>query len=277
MERSQFQVPLLVSYAYFKDKLFAGDYRIIEEVRAGNIELMIDSGAFTAFTKGKEIRLNDYLSFIARLRAENIPFNYVQLDAIGDPEATFRNYEEMRRQGFGDTIPVFTRGENIEHLDHLYSMSDYIMLGGIAVGDTTKNYVKYILERNNNRRIHLLGFTVANFLRHYRPYSCDSSGSESYARFGGWPYYDPAFGVRTAKEVSDQKVFNYYRRERLLPWIRQAAASSVCNDKLFLGRYCYIHRAFDLRDRYDVKQYLALTTNIDYFWQACEAFKGGTR
>lgn len=274
MERSEFQVPLLISYAYFKDRLFSNDRRIIEGVRRGRIKLMIDSGAFTAYTKGKEVRLDEYLAFIQKLRDENIPFTYAQLDAIGDPQRTYQNYLEMRRQGFGDALPVFTRGEEIEHLDLLYSMHDYVMLGGVAVGDGTKAYVKYVLERNQGRNIHLLGFTVGSFLRHYQPTSCDSSGSESYARFGGWPYYDISSGVKTGPTPETPAVFNYYRGQGMLADIKQAAQSNVTNYKLFLGRYCYMHRAFDLKSRYNVDQYLALTANMDYFWQACEAFTG---
>lgn len=263
-----FKAPLLISYAYFKDKLFGVDYEIIERVRRGEVKLLIDSGAFTAFTKGKHISLSEYLSFIDRLKAENIEFNYAQLDVIGNPQATSDNLLTMHRQGYCDTLPVFTRGERIEQLEDLYEMNDYIMLGGVAVGDTVKHYVKWFLERNQNRKVHLLGFTESNILAYYKPTSVDSSGSEASARFGGWPYYNN-LSVKSRPAINNE-VINFYRGYGLLPYVSTCSKSLVCNDKLFLGRLCYLLRAMDLKSNYDVDQYLAITTNLSYFYKACD-------
>ena len=60
--------------------------------------LLIDSGAFTAWKANESISLDDYCRFIEKLPVT--PWGYFQLDVVGDPDGTIRNYDEMRRRGF---------------------------------------------------------------------------------------------------------------------------------------------------------------------------------
>lgn len=75
----------LISYAYIKpDDRLPADF-----------DLLIDSGAYTAHTKGKEVDLGSYMQFLAdRAGQYRAAFS---LDVIGDPAASMRNYRIMRR------------------------------------------------------------------------------------------------------------------------------------------------------------------------------------
>ena len=142
---SNAKLNVLVAYPYFSQST-----REVLEANAGTYRLIVDSGAFTAWNTGKEIKLDDYCAFldtIAHLR----PFHAVQLDVFGDPEASQRNYETMVSRGY-DVMPVFTRGESPEQLEHLYTLTDYIMFGGIVIGGKNRNYIKWFVNANKGRK-----------------------------------------------------------------------------------------------------------------------------
>lgn len=175
-------VNILIAYPYFSDKI-----KTILENAAGKYHLIVDSGAFSAWNSGKEIKLEDYCKFLDSLPTD-MNYRPVQLDVIGDAERSYENLIKMREDGY-DPIPVFTRGETLERLDEFYTISDYVMLGGVAKGGTNKNYVKYFLENNKGRKCHLLGFTRVPFILRYKPYSVDSSSWASAVRYGQMAVY----------------------------------------------------------------------------------------
>lgn len=167
----------LVSYAYFNtEKQF---YRI-KEASGGNI--LMDSGAFTAFTKGKEIPLDEYITFMKSVGKDCD--NYFVLDVIGNPEKTYNNYRTMLDADLSP-VPIFTVGDDYEMIDKYYETSDVLGFGGL-VGKSQANllpYLKRIKKYVKGRKIHLLGVSNPVILEFMRPYSSDSS---SYA--GAWRY-----------------------------------------------------------------------------------------
>jgi hypothetical protein len=183
MSRST-RLKILVSYVYF-DNCRAW----LEAQDPTSFDLLIDSGAFTAWTKGLPIDLPEYVRFLASLDSA-WDWRAVQLDVIGNPEATGRNLEIMIDAGIPDIIPVFTRGEDIERLDYLHSLeSDMVMIGGIGKGSQRRGYIKYFCEQNRGRPAHWLGFTEISFIQKYRPKSVDSSSYASAQMWGDLPLY----------------------------------------------------------------------------------------
>lgn len=141
----------------------------------------LDSGAFTSWKVGKEITLDQYCQFIGRLPVQ--PWRYFTLDAIGDSVRTRQNFDELKRRGL-NPVPIFTRGERLEELEYYYSQSDCVALGGLVGTRGNKGFVKGLMERIGSRRTHWLGFTQGDFMTHYRPYTCDSSGWSGAFRYG---------------------------------------------------------------------------------------------
>ncbi len=111
------------------------------------------------------------------------------MDVYGDPEQTYINYMKMLDMGYTDIMPVFTRGDSLERLEEFYTHTDYIMFGGIAIGGQNTNYVKWFCEMNKGRHAHWLGFVNVPFIKHYKPYSVDSSSLYSGQRYGNLQYY----------------------------------------------------------------------------------------
>lgn len=179
------KINILVAYPYFCKPIF----RKLTE-RRSEVELIIDSGAFSAWNTGRVITLDEYCRFLESIESLR-PFWAVQLDVFGDPDASWRNFEIMQRRGF-TTMPVFTRGESMERLEEMYAATDYIMFGGIVIGGKNKNYVKWFLNRNHGRRCHWLGFVNMDFIKCYRPTSVDSSSWFYAARSGKMALYKGA-------------------------------------------------------------------------------------
>lgn len=146
-----------------------------------DIRFLLDSGAFTAWKAGKSINLDDYCRFIESLPFK--PWRYFTLDVIGDPNKSLKNYETMLSRGF-KPIPIFTRGEDVKIIDHYYKTSDVVGIGGLVGTQGNKGFVKGIMDVVGKRKCHWLGFVAENFIKHYRPYSCDSSNITLAGRYG---------------------------------------------------------------------------------------------
>lgn len=172
---------LLIAYPYMKTETVEVLGRHQQHIR-----FVLDSGAFTAWKAGKPIALDDYCRFIEKLPVQ--PWRYFTLDVIGDPHGTLNNYDTMLKRGF-KPVPIFTRGEDPSVLDDYYKTSDVVGIGGLVGTAGNKGFVNGIMRKVGQRRVHWLGFTDIQFLKHYRPYMCDSSSWESGGRFGAIRLY----------------------------------------------------------------------------------------
>lgn len=163
---------LLCSYWYFKN-------RSLQEFCSAigyQPEIMLDSGAYSAFTKGRSVNLFDYMRYIE----ENADYisRYVALDVIGDSFTTKAYYEIMRHKGF-DPIPVFHYG------DDLSAMSYYATNGArvVALGNTVQirdkddvaEWCSEIHEWLPSIDLHLLGSSSQKIMDCGAVASCDSS------------------------------------------------------------------------------------------------------
>jgi hypothetical protein len=99
----------LVSYVAVRSAVRSGVLSVCDE-------WVLDSGAYSALTSGKRIDLAQYIDDChALLRGPHPPSRIFALDVIGDPEASARNTEEMRRQGI-DAIATFHYGSPWHYL-----------------------------------------------------------------------------------------------------------------------------------------------------------------
>lgn len=187
--RADSKLNLLVAYPYATAPVLS---RIQEN--AEHIRFVLDSGAFTAWRAGKTIELDDYCRFIEKLPVK--PWRYFTLDVIGNPHATLKNYETMRKRGF-KPVPIFTRGEDVSVLESYYNTSDLVGVGGLVGTEGNRGFVKGIMEKVGKRKVHWLGFTNLAFMRVFRPFMADSSGWGAGGRYGAVTLY--LGGGRTAK------------------------------------------------------------------------------
>lgn len=268
---------ILVAFPYFKDD-------VLEYLSLQNPEeyrLMIDSGAFTAWNSGKTILLDEYCKFLDRVR-EKISFKAVQLDVIGDEDKTAKNYDIMCARGF-DVMPVFTRGASESYLEELYRKTDYVLLGNVAFGEKNDNYVKWFLEKNGKRKAHLLGFTKLNYLKYYKPFSCDSSTWNAAVRFGVLELYQGKGETKRYKKEDFKKeltneIINGLRRVSLSPQEGKYLANDVCwihggktppsflpghkTLALFTSLLCEHVKIYDIEKNIGTRCYLACGTKV---------------
>lgn len=183
---------ILVAFPYFSQ----GVYNFLLGKDPNTFRLIVDSGAFTAWNTGKHISMDDYVRFLKTI-PKSWDYKAVQLDVYGKPEQTYVNYLKMLDMGFKDVMPVFTRGDTVERLEEFYTYTDYIMFGGIAIGGENRNYVKWFCDVNKGRHAHWLGFVNMPFIKHFKPYSVDSSSAYSAQRYGNLQYYVGSGDLKT--------------------------------------------------------------------------------
>ncbi len=178
----KYVLPILVAYPYFSKYVMEA----LASRDPDEFILMVDSGAYTVWNSGGEVPMDDYIRFLRGLPSE---WNFwaIQLDAIAQPGKTREHYDLMREAGL-DVIPVFTRGAPMEDRDYFYEHSNYIAVGGIA-DKQNRAYLRYLMQTNDGRKVHWLGYTDLKEIIHFRPASTDSSGITGSQRFGAMSYY----------------------------------------------------------------------------------------
>lgn len=169
---------VLIAYPYMKKNLIEGLIK-----NEDKINFLLDSGAFTAWKSGNPIKLDDYCKFLDSLPIK--PWKYFTLDVIGDPKATMENYKEMIKRGY-NPIPVFTPSQQYDEIEEYYETTDIIGVGGLTdkYGNSGLIHLKKVFEKTKGRAVHLLGYTRPDFIKYFRPYSCDSSSWTRAQRYG---------------------------------------------------------------------------------------------
>ena len=150
------------------------------------MNLMLDSGAFSAFTQKKEIDINKYCEFI--LNNQQYIDKSVNLDVINpqDPEvaaaAGMDNFLAMLDKGI-TAMPVFHARESWKWLDQMLSLTDYIGLSGTSLVSQVEDRAwhrliwSYVTDRDGYpiAKFHSFGNTSEYMLLTMPFYSADSA------------------------------------------------------------------------------------------------------
>lgn len=201
--------PLLLSFHYFRDHDIADLFAGCDPMP----RVFLDSGAFSAATKGARIDIGEYVAYIER----NLPHIevYANLDVIGDHTKTRANQRYLEKRGLRP-LPVFHAYEPWEVLRDLVKQCDYIGLGGIAIKRTQRfaPWIKRCFEMAGDTKLH--GFGVSNWflLRAFPWHSVDHSSWGQGFRYGCVPVFDPRRGAFVKVNLRDRKTA--WRHSRLL-------------------------------------------------------------
>lgn len=172
---------LLESYHYIHKQQY------VEKIRADDAKVFLDSGAFSAFTKGSEIDLPSYCTYIKENKdiievVDGTPL-YSVLDGIGDPLKTYNNQMAMERLGVRP-LPCFHYGEDERYLEWYMQHYDYITIGGMVPITTPQLYLwldriwdRYLTNSAGQPKlkVHGFGLTTIGLMERYPWYSVDSS------------------------------------------------------------------------------------------------------
>ena len=155
---------------------------IINSLNDG-IPIFMDSGAFSAFTKGKKINIDEYIEFINSY-GDKLKL-IASLDVINEPLQSYNNYEYIYNKiNYKDKlIPCFHFGEPLEYLDRYLKDSKikYLAIGGLAGNKKNQNrnsiegIVNYIRNKNKTIKIHIFGISNVDLINDLDITSIDSS------------------------------------------------------------------------------------------------------
>lgn len=139
----------------------------------------LDSGAFSAHTRGHVIDLDRYCDFIKGIEAHVHPV--ACLDVIGDWRGSAHNYDLMRAKGV-DVMPTYHMGSPDHELRRLLKDADYLALGGIvgATRETMQPWLDKCFRTIHDfwpKKIHAFGVMAQWALERYPFYSADSSSA----------------------------------------------------------------------------------------------------
>ncbi len=194
---------------------YVGKQKFVDEMRANQARIFLDSGAFSAHTLGVELKVSEYCDYIKRnqdiLRVEDGIVMASVLDGIGDPLQTWRNQYEMELRGVRP-LPCFHAGEDERYLEHYVANYPYITLGGM-VGSSTKQlqlwldrvWDKYLVDGSGRAKVKVHGFGITSvpLMERYPWYSCDSSSWIQSTSFG--VIVTPKYGPLSISEKSPSR------------------------------------------------------------------------
>ena len=222
------------------------------KVENKRIELFLDSGAFSAWTKSVEIRIEDYAEFIKQYK--HVIQIYANLDVLGDPVKTWSNQKWLEKQGLSP-IPCYHYGESENWLQrYITSGYDYIALGGMVPIQTTQRiywldhlFSKLLTNKDGLPivKIHGFGMTSIPLLLRYPWYSVDSTSWVVTSRMGGvmvpklenakWTYNTPPWNVAVSNKNVSSKVLGTHI-DSFPPKIKQVVLSYFDQKKYKLGK-----------------------------------------
>jgi len=216
-------------YSYYYHGYSIGN-RLSKEVELAfdcNMELFLDSGAFSAFTQNETIDIKRYADFIHQ--HGDIFSAIASLDDIGSTGAqSWDNLKELERLGCG-VFPTFHQDDEIQYLTKMLDEGyPLIALGGlVGTGSSSKTlgewldhvWSKYLIHPDGTARLRVHGFGMTNFelMMRYPWASIDSSSWAQAGIFGGCVFYEnkKLYKVTFSNESPEQRNFEGWHFNRL--------------------------------------------------------------
>ncbi len=166
---------------YLESYHYIGKQSFVDKIRADGVKVFLDSGAFSAWTKGVKVDLPKYCDYVKR-NTDIIGVASV-LDAIGDYKGTFVNQKEMELLGVVP-LPCYHFGEPVEVLEFYAANYPYITIGGM-VGKSPKQLKEWLdriwehtltdAQGRPKLKVHGFGLTSLPLMLRYPWWSVDSS------------------------------------------------------------------------------------------------------
>lgn len=229
----------------------------VNKLRADGVKVFLDSGAFSAFTKGIDVDMPAYCEYVRRnediIEKVDGAVCASVLDGIGDPLKTWQNQEAMERLGVRP-LPCFHYGEDERYLEWYMARYEYITLGGMVPISTPQLFhwldriwERYLTDGSGRPRlkVHGFGLTSRSLMARYPWYSVDSSSWVQIAANGG--VLEPTFGVIPVSSTSPAaKKHNghltTYPQDQREALVRRFEAQGFDPDRLqneYLSRWAY--------------------------------------
>ena len=153
---------------------------------------MLDSGAFTFFSKGDAVNWDSYLKKYADFINRN-KVNYffeLDIDKIVGYEKVLYYRSKLEDMTGKPCIPVWHKSRGMDEFHRMCEQYDYVSLGGIVSKEIKQQEYKFFpkfikIAHDNGAKIHGLGFTNLEGIKKYHFDSVDSTAWTTGNRFGG--------------------------------------------------------------------------------------------
>lgn len=188
----------------------------VDKLAREGVKVFLDSGAYSAFSQGAEINLNDFCDYVRR-NQHIIEYASV-LDAIGDYRGTWHNQAAIERNGVR-ALPCWHFGEPDEVGQYYIDNYDHITLGGLVPVSTAqmKTWLDRIFERYLTNpdgtpkvKVHGFGVTSLPMMMRYPWYSVDSSTWAQWANNGMILLPRSGRQIDISSQSSRRKAFNQH-------------------------------------------------------------------
>lgn len=178
-----------------KPRILESFYYINDETKAMipyYKDFLLDSGAFTFMQNTKtKINWDEYVERYAKFIKDNNIKHFFELDI--DSIVGIKEVERLRNKletlSERKCIPVWHKSRGLEYWKKMCKEYDYIAIGGIVTKEIkATEYDIFIpllkIAKENNCKVHGLGFTRIPLLKKYHFYSVDSTAWTTGNRFG---------------------------------------------------------------------------------------------
>jgi hypothetical protein len=204
MKLQSTKLNVLYSYAYLRsNKALETELLLLSE--KGLINLLIDSGAFTAHNSGNPIDLPAYIE--ACKRYDGRCWQYVALDVIEDKEQTQENLNLMAKANL-KPMPVLTTDEDVSMAMDMVAFNPHI---GVPGGTRTKgDWMKQRFQQvdkvtDGYAKIHGLGYVTFPEMYQLPLKTVDSSTWTMGRRFGTVKWFDKKNGLECIQAAEMRK------------------------------------------------------------------------
>jgi hypothetical protein len=172
---------MLISYFMLQQKQVRNIRNFFGNKWSDDLDIFLDSGAFSAYTQGVPIDLHQYMNFL-NFNKDYLTV-YALLDVMGDSAKTMENLRIMEEAGLKPLAVYQLASESWDDLEKLCETHDYIALGGMVASEKFKD--KNVLKKYLNRafsvgmqyktKFHAFGVTSSDILLNFPFYSADST------------------------------------------------------------------------------------------------------
>tara|TARA_R110000824_G_scaffold182590_3_gene363561 strand:- start:1332 stop:2201 length:870 start_codon:yes stop_codon:yes gene_type:complete len=181
---------ILESYFYLK-----GQDEWILNLRPFFKDFLLDSGAFTYLNGLKESPdwdryIENYAAFINKHKIDL--FIELDIDSVVGIKEVERLRDKLETLTNKKSIPVWHKSRGLDYWKKMVKEYDYVSIGGIVTKEIKQNEYDIFtlllkIARENNCKVHGLGFTNFKGLQKYKFYSVDST-AWVYGNRGGFLY-----------------------------------------------------------------------------------------
>ena len=170
-----------------------------EEVYTKDSNILVDSGAFSAYTQGKTVDIDEYIEWIKNYKLKwgkkVNQLNFINLDVIGSPQDSQKNLNYLIKNNV-NVLPVLHQaGFNVDTLKSYLAKHDYIAFGGMVGRKRKQDTIpwlnkcfhqigKHYKKTKKLPRIHLLGVGSEDMMYRYPACSVDNTNWLAVYRFG---------------------------------------------------------------------------------------------